>query len=299
MQRYVWSINGKTFSQLDEKVMIHRGENVRIFFTNATMMEHPMHLHGHFFRVVNAQGDYAPMKHTFNINPMGMIIIEFAATEEKDWFLHCHTLYHLVAGMATVISYEGTESDIQQKYADGYKKFKKEHGSLNFLWGNAQIHSQGNFVNLNYSGLNWQLRERWAMSWKGDYESETYLDRFLDKRKFLRAYIESDNRYTKSEDGKDGIGVIPAKQTNVAAVGVAYLLPLFIMADGRVDNKGDFRFQISRQDFPLTKRIRLDASWNTDKEYEIGARYILGRYFAISANYDSDYKWGAGISIIY
>lgn len=299
MQRYVWSINGKTFSQLDEKVKIHKGENVRIYFTNATMMEHPMHLHGHFFRVVNAQGDHAPMKHTFNINPMGMTIIEFAATEEKDWFLHCHTLYHLAAGMATLISYAGTESDVQQKYAAGYKDFKKEHGSQAFLWADAQIHSQGNFVNLNYSGLNWQLRERWAMSWKGNYESETYLDRFLDKRKFFRAYIESDNRYTKAANGKDGTGTLPAKQTNVAAVGMAYLLPLFVMADGRVDNKGDFRFQVSRQDFPLTKRIRLDALWNTDKEYEVGARYIIGRYFALSANYDSDYKWGAGISILY
>lgn len=299
MLRYVWSINGKTFSQLDEKVMIHRGENVRIYFTNATIMEHPMHLHGHFFRVVNAQGDYAPMKHTFNINPMSMLIIEFAATEEKDWFLHCHNLYHLVAGMATVISYEGTQSDIQQKYADGYKSFKKEHGSLDFLWGDARIHSQGNFVNLNYSGLNWQLRERWAMSWKGGYESETYLERFLDKRKFLRAYIETDNRYTKAEKGKDNVVLKPAKQTNLVAAGVAYLLPMFVMVDGRVDHTGNFRFQISRQDFPLTKRIRLDALWNTDKEYEIGARYIIGRYLAVSANYDSDYKWGAGISIIY
>lgn len=299
MQRYVWSINGKTFSELDKKVMIHKGENVRIYFTNATMMEHPMHLHGHFFRVVNMQGEFAPMKHTFNINPMGMTIIEFAATEQKDWFLHCHTEYHLMSGMATVVSYEGTESDIQKKYAAGYKEFKREHGSQTFFWANAQIHSQGGFLNANLSGLNWQLRERGAVSWKGDYESETYLDRFLDKRKFWRAYIESDNRYTKAEKGKDGTVITPAKQTNLAAAGMAYLLPLFIMIDGRVDHKGNFRFQISRQDFPLTKRIRLDALWNTDKEYEVGMRYVIGRYFAISANYDSDYKWGAGISIIY
>lgn len=299
MQRYVWSINGKTFSQMDQKVQIHKGENVRVYFTNATMMEHPMHLHGHFFRVLNGQGDYAPMKHTFNINPMGTVTIEFAATEEKDWFLHCHTLYHLVAGMATLVSYIGTESDIQQKYAEGYKAFKKEHGSQWYLWAVAQLHSQGNFVNINYSGLNWQLRERWSMSWKGDYESETYLDHFLDKRKFFRAYIESDNRYTPAKDVKDGTGTITAERTNVAAAGLAYLLPMFVMVDGRVDHTGKFRFQISREDFPLTKRIRLDALWNTDKEYEIGVRYIVGRYFAISANYDSDYKWGAGISLVY
>jgi CopA family copper-resistance protein len=299
MQRYVWSINGKTFSQLDEKVMIHKGENVRVYFTNATMMEHPMHLHGHFFRVLNVQGEYAPMKHTFNINPMGMTIIEFAATEQKDWFLHCHTEYHMMSGMATVVSYEGTQSDIQKKYATGYKKFKKEHGGQTFFWGSAQIHSQRSFVNMNLSGLNWQLRERGAVSWKGDYESETYLDRFLDKRKFWRAYIETDNRYTRADKDKNGMILKAAERTNLAAAGMSYLLPLFIMADGRVDHKGNFRFQISRQDFQLTKRIRLDALWNTDKEYEIGAHYILGRYFALSANYDSDYKWGAGITIMY
>lgn len=299
MQRYVWSINGKTFSQTDQKIQIHKGENVRVYFTNATMMEHPMHLHGHFFRVLNGQGDYAPMKHTFNINPMGTVTIEFAATEEKDWFLHCHTLYHLVAGMATLVSYIGSGSDIQQKYAAGFKAYKKEHGSQWYLWAVAQLHSQGNFININYSGLNWQLRERWAMSWKNNYESETYLDHFLDKRKFFRAYIESDNRYTKAKDGKERTASVPSAHTHLVAAGLAYLLPMFIMIDGRVDHTGKFRFQVSREDFPLTKRIRLDALWNTDKEYEIGARYIVGRYFAISANYDSDYKWGAGISLVY
>lgn len=299
MQRYVWSINGTTFSELDQKVKIHKGENVRIYFTNATMMEHPMHLHGHFFRVVNAQGDYAPMKHSFNINPMGMTIIEFAATEQKDWFLHCHTLYHLVAGMATLISYEGPEPEVQKEFAAGYKSFKKEHGSLSFLWADAQIHSQGNFVNANYTGLDWQLRERWSMKWSGSYKAETYLDRFLDKRKFFRAYIESDNRYTKAEKNKNDVIFTPAEHTDRVAVGAAYLLPMFVMADGRVDQKGKFRFQLSRQDFPLTKRIRLDALWNTEKEYEVGMRYIVGRYFSVSANYDSDYKWGAGISLVY
>lgn len=299
MLRYVWSINGKTLSTLDEKVLIHKGENVRIYFMNATMMEHPMHLHGHFFRVINSQGAYAPMKHTFNINPMGMSIIEFAATEQKDWFLHCHTLYHLVSGMATIVSYEGTESDVQREFASGFQSFKNEHGSQTFFWGSAQLHSQGNFANLTLSGLNGQLRERWAMKWKGDYESETYLMRFLDKRKFLTAYLEADNRYSKEKKDETGKVIEPSKKTNLGAVGLTYMLPLFVMIDGRVDHKGNVRFQISRRDFPLTKRIRLDGQWNTDKEYEIGMRYVINKNFSLSGNYDSDYKWGAGITLMY
>ena len=75
------------------------------------MMNHPMHLHGPFFRVANRYGDYAPMKHTVDVPPFGKVVMEFEANEEKDWFFHCHVLYHLAAGMARVVSYEGSEMD--------------------------------------------------------------------------------------------------------------------------------------------------------------------------------------------
>ncbi len=299
MQRYVWSVNGKTFSKLNEKIKIHKGENVRIFFMNATMMEHPMHLHGHFFRVVNSLGNHAPMKHTFNINPMAMSVIEFAATEQKDWFLHCHTLYHMVSGMATVVSYEGTGSDIQQKFAPGFQRFIKEHGSKVFFWGSAQIHSQANFANLTISGLNWQLMERWSMKWKGDYESETSLLYFLDKRKFFAAFIGADNRFSKAIKDKSGLETAPSHKTNLAVAGITYLLPMFVMIEGRVDHNGDLRLQISRRDFPLTKRLRFDGLWNTGKEYEFGLRYVINKNISLSGNYDSDFKWGAGITFMY
>ena len=45
-------------------IRIRHGENVRFIIINKTMMHHPMHLHGHFFRVINGQGDYSPLKHT-------------------------------------------------------------------------------------------------------------------------------------------------------------------------------------------------------------------------------------------
>ncbi len=107
MLRYVWMINNQPLSQAD-KIMIEKGENVRFVFHNTTMMSHPMHLHGHFFRVINAQGEYAPLKHTVNVAPMETTIIEFAATEDKDWFFHCHLLYHMMSGMARIIGYEGS-----------------------------------------------------------------------------------------------------------------------------------------------------------------------------------------------
>ena len=56
MERYVWTFNDRTLKESD-LILIRKGENVRIDFVNETMMHHPIHLHGHFFRVLNRQGD--------------------------------------------------------------------------------------------------------------------------------------------------------------------------------------------------------------------------------------------------
>ena len=61
MIRYVWSFDDKTLSK-SAKILIKKGENVRFILTNNTMMRHPLHLHGHFFRVINGSGP-APRGH--------------------------------------------------------------------------------------------------------------------------------------------------------------------------------------------------------------------------------------------
>ncbi|SFU41678.1 hypothetical protein SAMN05216480_1031, partial [Pustulibacterium marinum] len=91
MNRYVWSINGVPLSETD-KIKIEKGEVVRITLNNLTMMHHPMHLHGHFFRVLNKNGAYSPLKHTVDVAPMQKVVIEFDANEVGDWFFHCHIL---------------------------------------------------------------------------------------------------------------------------------------------------------------------------------------------------------------
>lgn len=83
MNRYVWSINGVPLSETD-KIKIKQGEVVRITLNNLTMMHHPMHLHGHFFRVLNENGEYSPLKHTVNVAPMQKVVMEFDASEYGD-----------------------------------------------------------------------------------------------------------------------------------------------------------------------------------------------------------------------
>lgn len=79
---------------------------MRIVLYNNSMMRHPMHLHGDDFRLLNGRGDFAPLKNIVDIMPMKTDTLEFNANIEGDCFFHCHILYHMMSGMARVLSYE-------------------------------------------------------------------------------------------------------------------------------------------------------------------------------------------------
>lgn len=74
---------------------------------------------------------------------------------------------------------------------------------------------------------------------------------------------------------------------------------MLFVADVRVDGNGKFRFQLTREDVPVTSRLRFNMMINTDKEYMAGLRYILTKYFSLSTHYDSDMGLGAGITLTY
>lgn len=290
MLRYVWSFDFKTLSVAD-KIIIRKGERVRFVLTNNTMMRHPLHLHGHFFRFINEQGEYSPMKHTFDIKPMETVTIEFEANEEQDWFFHCHILYHMMAGMARIVSYEGSE---QNEFAKtGYRKLKKEDNIL-YPWYDLSVHSQGAWLSGNVSNNKMALEFEGRVSWKGNYETETHLLRYLDKKQYLAFYIGYDYRKNKTlplankPNSKDNRRVFDA--------GFYYLLPMLIRSEWRIDHTGRLRLQLERRDLPLSNNFFFDFRVNTDKEYNVAARYMIAKSFSISTNYDSDYKWGIGLT---
>ena len=101
MERYVWFLNNTALSERDD-ILVREGKIVRFILINRTMMHHPMHLHGHFFRVVNGQGDRSPLKHTVDVSPTSTTVIEFDAVERGDWFFHCHLLYQ--AGLSYTLT---------------------------------------------------------------------------------------------------------------------------------------------------------------------------------------------------
>jgi len=290
MLRYVWSFDFKTLSTAD-KILIRKSERVRFVLTNNTMMRHPLHLHGHFFRFINAQGEYSPMKHTFDIQPMQTVTIEFEANEEKDWFFHCHILYHMMAGMARIVSYEGSE---QNEFAKtGYKELKKEDNIL-YPWFDLSVHSQGAWLSGNISNNKTALEFEGRVNWEGNYETETHLLRYLDKKQYLAFYIGFDYRKNKTlplankPNSKDNRRVFDA--------GFYYLLPMLIRSEWRIDHTGKLRLQLERRDIPLSNNFFFDFRANTDKEYAVGFRYMIAKPLSISTNYDSDYKWGIGLT---
>ena len=111
MERYMWSFDGKKFNAVaDQPIRFAFNERVRVKLVNDTMMAHPIHLHGHFFELVNgADRMHQPQKHTVIVQPGGSATFDLTADEVGDWAFHCHLLYHMHAGMFQVVTVASPE----------------------------------------------------------------------------------------------------------------------------------------------------------------------------------------------
>ncbi len=311
MNRYVWSMDNKVVSESD-KILIKKGENVRIILFNNSMMRHPMHLHGHDFRLLNGQGEYAPMKNIIDIMPMERDTIEFAANEPGgDWFFHCHILYHMMSGMGRVFSYQEPlvdKTDITD--AKVARRGLNADDRRFHPMGRVNLESNGSDGEFMFAQTRWRASTMWHLGYHDmhGYESETNIGRFLGRMQWWFPYVGFDYHY-KTEGGpenlfgdedKNWFGQASNKNNRKTFVaGIAYTLPMLVTADGRIDGDGKFRFQLSREDIPVSPRLRFNWMINTDKEYAAGFRYILTKYIGLSSHYDSDMGLGVGISITY
>lgn len=320
MNRYVWSLDNKVVSESD-KILIHKGENLKIILYNASMMRHPMHLHGHDFRLLNGQGEYSPMKNIIDIMPMETDTIEFAATESGDWFFHCHILYHMMSGMGRVFSYENSPPNPEipnTKLAQ--RKLFSDDREFHFM-SRVGIETNGSDGEAMFANTRWKASTLWHLGYHDEhgYESETMIGRYLGKMQWLYPYAGFDYHY-KAEgyppknffdlegSPKNIFGSDKYNWFNQASnknnrhtfvAGIAYTLPMLIIADARIDGDGKFRFQLSREDISITPRLRFGWMINTDKEFMAGFRYIATKYISISTHYDSDMGFGAGLTITY
>ena len=105
MERFVWGFDGIRFSDA-EPVRLRYGERVRFTLVNDTMMEHPVHLHGMWSDLEDADGKFLVRKHTISIPPGTKRSFRVTADALGRWAFHCHMLMHMEAGMMREVRVE-------------------------------------------------------------------------------------------------------------------------------------------------------------------------------------------------
>lgn len=109
-----YTINGKPYEQ-QEPLKIKTGESVKITFENIGRVNHPMHIHGHFFTLLAKNGVAVTggeiRKDTFLVKPGEKYVVAFMADNPGDWMIHCHELHHAAAGMMIGLEYEDFTSN--------------------------------------------------------------------------------------------------------------------------------------------------------------------------------------------
>lgn len=273
-------------------------------------MRHPMHLHGHDFRVLNGQGGYAPLKNVLDIMPMERDTIEFAANESGDWFFHCHILYHMMSGMGRIFRYENSppNPEIPDPQLAQRRLFADDR--MPHFMARAGVESNGSDGEATLANTRWKAGTLWHLGYRSiyGYENETTIGRYFGRMQWWFTYIGFDYHYKKEGGPKNIFGseeknwfaqTSNKNNRHTVVAGVQYILPMLFIADARIDGDGKFRFQLGRGEVPVTKRLRLSVMINTDKEYMAGFRYIVTIYISLSTHYDSDMGWGGGLTITY
>jgi FtsP/CotA-like multicopper oxidase with cupredoxin domain len=296
MNRYVWSFDGKTMAQ-DPYVSLRHGEVVRLELVNDTMMHHPIHLHGHFFRVLNGQGNRSPLKHTVDVPPMSRRVLEFEANEHKDWMFHCHILYHMMSGMARVFRYDEPSPSAHQGdhlpasgHGLGHAANLGEHAHDPwYFWGAASLQShmsEGQLTLMNARNdflLNWEIG--WEGVRKAEYEVEALYQRYFNAN--FQAFTGA--RFSHDPDVE-----------NRAVLGFNYRLPLLFWATASVDHEGDARLALSKR-FQITSRLgvfsRAEYDTRTEWEWSVGSDFTIHKNLSLVTQYHSEYGLGAGVLI--
>jgi FtsP/CotA-like multicopper oxidase with cupredoxin domain len=106
MRPYSWNINHQEYPHA-EPIAAAKDEWLRFVLDNPTGMDHPFHLHGHYFFVLGPPDRLnlvdPPRKDTVNVPAGGRLVLLWKANNPGRWFFHCHIEWHVATGMARVI----------------------------------------------------------------------------------------------------------------------------------------------------------------------------------------------------
>jgi CopA family copper-resistance protein len=266
MERYIWLINGKAISE-DRTISINENEVVRFTFVNNSMMHHPMHLHGHFFRVITKKGEKSPMKHTVDVPPHSSRTIEFYSNEPGEWMLHCHNLYHLKTGMARVVKYSSFTPKKEIQHWQKHDPHMHDHTYYTGRLEAATNHAQGElFLRKTWDEIELRAETREDFNWEG--EGDLFYKRWL-------------NKYTHLIAG----GTLVDREA-AGVVGFGYILPFLLDTHTIIDHKGRIRLNLEKR-FQWTEYIYTDA--------EFTFRQKQDSEFEVSLMYQKQWDWSAGL----
>jgi len=108
----LWAMNGTVPHHLHGGNPLFRfalGSSHVLQMANLTAFPHPIHLHGHVFRVLTRNGKpvpHQPWRDTVLLWPDQTVEIAFVADNPGEWMLHCHILEHQDAGMMATVAVE-------------------------------------------------------------------------------------------------------------------------------------------------------------------------------------------------
>ncbi|PYI56194.1 multicopper oxidase family protein [Paenibacillus flagellatus] len=107
------NINGKSGHNIPP-IVVKEGEWIKVRFVHKLGSEHPMHLHGHLFKILTKNGKpltgspiYADSVLLFRGD---VYEVTFQANNPGLWMEHCHNLGHAAAGMTMMVNYEGVST---------------------------------------------------------------------------------------------------------------------------------------------------------------------------------------------
>ncbi len=283
MRTYVWSFNKKVFGD-SEEIIIQKGSNVRIKFVNKTMMAHPIHIHGHFFRLLNGQEDFSPLKHTVDIAPMQSTMIEFYANIAGKWLMHCHIGPHMIAGMDLVFNIQSSGSsqtivtNVITSLPDSPSKTMSDmSGKQWFLAGKVgatNYRSEAEFK---------AIEKDWELMLRAEYEpsdSKTRIRSEVTQNTSLNTGIYAG---AEVDTKKDHLNPGARKTITTGEIGIKYRTPGMINITAGVTTDGKLSFSAEKE-LALFKKTSVNlmferkygiTEWHAFVERRIKKRWLL------------------------
>lgn len=153
-----------------------------------------------------------------------------------------------------------------------------------FFAGDVAGLSNMTMGSLRYSNSRNAIEVEYDYNYKRAYDTEVTYSRSLTR--FLEIYAGGNFEREKGEK----------KAKNKGIIGVHYVLPMLIEANLRLNSDAKLRLSLGSE-LQLTERTKLEWSWNTNHDYRGVLSYEIKKNILLSATYDSDFRWGAGLRV--